>query len=114
ADSYIPKTSIYAGLVRTKDNATGMSNYNTFRRVSNNSDPRSWQHPGIPAYALMDKAMAGVDQLDIAETALQRYFPTSTLRVSVHAQLALEMNAKYNEMLSEMNETILDQIKDIL
>ncbi|MAD95960.1 MAG: hypothetical protein CMB99_01400 [Flavobacteriaceae bacterium] len=43
------KTDIYAGMVRqekTYKKAT-QSSYHTFRRVSDNSDPRSWMHPGI-------------------------------------------------------------------
>src|SRR5579872_3312335 len=114
ADTYIHKNSIYAGLTRTKDKATGFSNYNTFRRVSNNSDPRSWIHPGIPAYNLMDRAVENVDQLDIAETALQKFFPTSTLRVSIHNQLAMELNTAYNKMLTDMLDAIVEQIKDVL
>lgn len=114
ADAYIPKSSIYAGLIRTKDKATGMSNYNTFRRASSNSDPKSWIHPGIPAFNLMDTAMSNVDQLDIAETALQKYFPTSRVRVSINTQLALEMNAKYNQMFEDMTAAILNQVKEVL
>lgn len=114
ADAYIPKSSIYAGLVRTQDKETGQSNYNTFRRVSDKSDPKSWIHPGIPAYNLMDQAMTNVDQLDIAETALAKFFPTSTIKITLHGQLAMEMNAKYNETLGKMTEAIGDQIKNML
>lgn len=114
ADAYIPKSSIYAGLVRIQDKETGQSNYNTFRRVGSNSDPKSWIHPGIPAYNLMDQAMTNVDQLDIAETALAKFFPSSTIKITLHGQLAMEMNSKYNEMLSNMTEAIGQQIKDML
>lgn len=114
ADSYIAKNSIYAGLNRTKDKATGMSNYNTFRRVSDKSDPKSWIHPGIPAYNLMGQAMENVDHLDIAETALQKFFPKSTINIKVYGQQALAMNARYNEMLENMTNDIIQQIKDLL
>jgi very-short-patch-repair endonuclease len=114
ADSYIAKNSIYAGLTRTKDKATGQSNYVAFRRVSDKSDPKSWIHPGIPAYGLMDKAMENVDHLDIAETALQKFFPKSTINIRVYGQQALEMNARYNQMLENMTSDIIDQIKSII
>lgn len=42
---YTWKTGQYSGMVRTgKANHT---QYMTFRRVSENSDPKSWQHPGV-------------------------------------------------------------------
>lgn len=41
------KTGQYSGMVRMKDSATGKSGgYLTFRRISENSDPNSWWHPG--------------------------------------------------------------------
>jgi hypothetical protein len=113
-DAYIPKSSIYAGLNRTQDKESGGVTYNTFRRVSNNSDPKSWLHPGITAYNLMDRAVNNTDHLDIAETALQKFFPTSTVRVSLYNQLAIEMNSKYNELMMKMMGSIIDQIKDLL
>lgn len=70
AEQYIPKNSIFAGMVRTKDVSTGKSGYNTFRRVSNNSDPNSWIHPGINAYNFMDKALQDIDKQDIVDTAI--------------------------------------------
>lgn len=114
ADQYMPKNSIYAGLIRNKDNASGKSTYNTFRKVSSNSDPKSWIHPGIPAYNLMDQAANSVDQLDIAETALQKYFPSETINVRIYGKLALDMNMSYNKMLGEMNTAIADEIKGII
>lgn len=42
------KTGPYSGMVRMRDNATGRSGgYLTFRRISENSDPNSWWHPGV-------------------------------------------------------------------
>lgn len=114
ADAYVPKSSIYAGLIRTQDKSTGQSNYNTFRRVGSNSPANSWIHPGIPAYNLMDLASNNVDHLDIAETALQKFFPNANLKVNIYSDLALEINMKYNEMLVQMTESIIDQIKEIL
>lgn len=41
-------TGPYSGMVRMQDTATGRSGgYLTFRRVSTNSDPNSWYHPGM-------------------------------------------------------------------
>lgn len=42
---YTQKTGHYAGMV--KMGQPGHTQYLTFRRVSDNSDPRSWQHPGV-------------------------------------------------------------------
>lgn len=74
AESYIPKSSIYAGLVRTQDITTGKSTYNTFRAVSNNSDPMSWIHPGIKAYNLMDQAFAMTDQEEAMLAGVEKLF----------------------------------------
>ena len=42
---YTWKTGLYSGMVRM--GKPGHTQYLTFRRVSENSDPRSWQHPGV-------------------------------------------------------------------
>lgn len=42
---YTWKTGQYSGMV--KMGKPGHSQYLTFRRVSENSDPKSWQHPGV-------------------------------------------------------------------
>lgn len=42
---YTQKTGRYSGMV--KMGQKGHSQYLTFRRVSDNSDPRSWQFPGV-------------------------------------------------------------------
>lgn len=57
-DEYKHKSSIYAGLIKTKDAVTGQNTYNTFRRVSDNSDKLAFVHPGIQRYALIGKALA--------------------------------------------------------
>ena len=74
ANTYIPKSSIYAGLIRTKNVTTNRSKYNTFRAVSNNSDPASWQHPGFSPHLLMDQAVEEVDREDIITKALEKLF----------------------------------------
>lgn len=62
---YTHKKPLYEGLVKI-DVSTGNkteSNYYTFRRVSDKSDPNSWWHKGIEAKKLMNKAL-DVAQID--------------------------------------------------
>jgi hypothetical protein len=57
---YKHKTAQYEGLVRVETssgNEKKRGGYFTFRRVSNNSDPNSWIHPGFHALHLMDDAV---------------------------------------------------------
>lgn len=42
---YTWKTGKYSGMIRA--GKAGHAQYLTFRRVSDNSDPNSWQHPGV-------------------------------------------------------------------
>lgn len=53
---YTHKTSIYQGITKRKDPVTGQNTYGSFRRVSLNSDPRSWIHSGLEPRNLMDSA----------------------------------------------------------
>jgi hypothetical protein len=55
--AYQNQSSIYAGLIKTNDAATGQNTYNTFRRVSSNSDPLAFIHPGIERHNLIGKAL---------------------------------------------------------
>lgn len=50
--SYTWKTGLFSGMVRVGQ--PKHSQYLTFRRVSTNSDPNSWQHPGVPARPIRD------------------------------------------------------------
>lgn len=61
---YQHKSSIYAGLQRNQQTyeKKSSSTYNTFRRVSDKSDPNSWIHSGIKQYNL---AQAALDRTDI-------------------------------------------------
>lgn len=52
---YEHKASIYEGIKKNKDLAGNIS-YMSFRRVSDNSDPNSWIHPGFEARNFSDKA----------------------------------------------------------
>lgn len=60
---YEHKTSIYQGMTKQQDGVTGQNTYQSFRRVSDNSDPDSWIHGGIEQYDLMNKALANFDQV---------------------------------------------------
>jgi len=62
-NEYVHKTSIYAGLIKFKDNVTSQNTYGTFRRVSEHlitpegksvgSDEDSWINKGIERYNLV-------------------------------------------------------------
>ena len=56
---YQHKNNIYDGLTRIVKSYknTNQSQYYTFRRVSNNSDPMSWQHPGWSGLKVAEKLM---------------------------------------------------------
>lgn len=62
-DSYTHKSSIFEGLQRdSKQYQNGSSStYNTFRRVSENSDPMSWIHSGLNQYNLSQQAIDNTD-----------------------------------------------------
>lgn len=73
AGTYIPKSSIYAGLQRIQNKETGKSTYNTFRRVSDSSDAMSWIHPGLPALNLMDEGVDSVNVDNAVERAIDEF-----------------------------------------
>lgn len=54
--SYLHKSPIYEGLVKINTGTNG-SQYMTFRRASDKSDPNSWWHKGILPKKLMDRAL---------------------------------------------------------
>lgn len=60
---YEHKSSIYEGLMRSskKYEKVTQSQYVTFRRVSDKSDPFSWRHPGLHALNLADKALERIN-----------------------------------------------------
>lgn len=70
-EEYVHKTSIYEGVgqsSKTYQNAT-QSMFNSFRRVSSNSDPNSWINSGIRARNLAEKSLSNFDighEVDIA------------------------------------------------
>lgn len=73
---YVHKTPKFQGLVRlnvssTKEENRGM--YMTFRRVSNNSDPYSWIHPGFEAHKFMEKALEQTQISQVVDIALDNF-----------------------------------------
>lgn len=68
--AYEHKTSLYQGMVKSQDSATGQNRYFSFRRVSSNSDPDAFIHPGIEQHGLVNKALAQFDQTTELERAL--------------------------------------------
>jgi len=70
-EQYVHKTSIYEGVgqsSKTYQNAT-QSMFNSFRRVSSNSDPNSWINSGIRAHNLAEKSLNNFNighEVDIA------------------------------------------------
>ena len=59
--TYQHKNPIHEGIRKQKDSAGNIS-YESFRRVSDNSDENAWLHPGIEKFDLAGKAM---DQFDL-------------------------------------------------
>lgn len=61
--AYKHKSNIYSGITKTQktyEKAT-QSQYFSFRRVSENSDPLSWIHPGLMAKNFAEKAINSFD-----------------------------------------------------
>lgn len=73
---YTHKSPQYQGLVRIDVSSTDKENrggYFTFRRVSNNSDPLSWIHPGFEAHKFMDKALDEAQIETVASMAIDEF-----------------------------------------
>lgn len=60
-EEYTHKSSIYEGVIKNEDKVTGQSTYSSFRRVSENSNVNSWQHPGIEAHHLAEQTLNNFD-----------------------------------------------------
>jgi len=58
---YTHKSSIFEGVRKVQDPVTKQNRYQSFRRVSEVSDPNSWQHPGIQQQNISDKALQSFD-----------------------------------------------------
>jgi len=60
---YTHKSAMFEGVTKIEEvyKKTVQSTYLKFRRVSSNSDPNSWMHPGIKAHKYFDKVMQEID-----------------------------------------------------
>jgi hypothetical protein len=54
---YESKSPVHQGIFKQMDAATGQNTYRSFRRVSENSDPEAFIHPGIKQYNLIQKTL---------------------------------------------------------
>lgn len=72
---YKHKFNIYEGLQRTEigSGAEKRGGYMTFRRVSDKSDKDAWQHPGLEALNLMDKAAQEIDIGKLIDLSVQEF-----------------------------------------
>lgn len=72
---YIHKTSLYEGLTRVPASSgrEKRSQYMTWRRVSDKSDPNSWWNGGIEAKHLMDKALEESQFDRVADMAIDEF-----------------------------------------
>lgn len=73
-NAYTHKSSIYQGITKNQDGATGQNTYNSFRRISENSDSDSWIHKGIEQYNLVSKALQNFNQETEVQMAMNREF----------------------------------------
>lgn len=70
---YQHKGSIYEGIEKKKDSVTGQTSYQSFRRVSENSDPSAFIHPGIDAHNLAEKTLATFDVPEVTGNAIDLF-----------------------------------------
>jgi len=77
--TYKHKAPIYEGLHRRDISSTEKEKrggYFTFRRVSDNSDPEAWIHPGFEAKELMEKAVEQSQVDRVVDNAVQDWLDT--------------------------------------
>lgn len=73
---YTHKFNIYEGLQRVESGSGAnekRGQYMNFRRISENSDPASWIHPGFEARGLMDKALESTDIGNVVDAAIDEF-----------------------------------------
>ena len=71
-EEYRHKNSIYEGLSRRADSAN-RGQYMTFRRVSENSDPDSWIHPGFEAKRFAERAFDNMNFENTLDAITDKY-----------------------------------------
>lgn len=72
-NDYKRKSSIYEGVTRVQDPVTRQQRYQSFRRVSDNSDPDAFIHPGFTAAKLAERALENTDIASITGRAIDDY-----------------------------------------
>jgi hypothetical protein len=73
---YKHKSPIYVGLHKRNIASTKnekRSGYMNFRRVSDNSDENSWQHPGFEAKKFMDRTAADLNIGEVVDSAVDDF-----------------------------------------
>lgn len=71
---YQHKHSVYEGIRKQQDNVTKQNRYMSFRRVSENSNPLSWIHPGHEKLDLFGKTLSNFDAPKIIGEILDEIF----------------------------------------
>ena len=77
--TYKHKAPIHEGMHRRDISSTEKEKrggYFTFRRVSDNSDPESWIHPGLQARGLMEKAIEESHLDQVVDNSVQDWLDT--------------------------------------
>ena len=72
-EEYKHKHPIHAGVTRVRDPKTGQNRYVSFRRVSTNSDPNAFIHPGFDALHLAEIALEDMNIPFETGKAVDRY-----------------------------------------
>jgi len=73
-DAYTHKSPIHEGIA--KSSMEFNSQYTSFRRVSDMSDPDSWIHTGIAAHNLAEAALSKLDIETITDRAIDNFLKT--------------------------------------
>lgn len=76
ASGYVHRAPIFQGLTRREVGATPTERrgqYMTFRRVSQNSDPKSWIHKGIRAHNFMQRTVGELDVPTLVENVTNNF-----------------------------------------
>lgn len=70
---YMHKAPQYQGLIKVKIPGSSGSQYFTFRKVSDKSDPNSWIHPGMKGKKILDKLVDSIDIDSVVDEAISEY-----------------------------------------
>lgn len=73
---YVHKYNVFHGLKRIESGSTEREKrgqYMSFRRVSNNSDPKSFIHPGFTPKRFMEQALNDMDLSNVVDISLKMF-----------------------------------------